>query len=129
MFLWWCNIHEMVSFGGFLVPFSPKYGSRLQQSRPDLVFHKTKTVSEQSERKIKCLCGNGTYPKSTVLVHFWAQFTQEKPKILPKTKIFPETTFLWLSYNTSPKSQMSHRIVIKLVKIQPFFWPKMDFLR
>ena len=129
MFSWRCNIHEMVSFGGFLGPFSTKYGSRLLQSRPDLVFHKTKTVSEQSERKIKCLCWNGTYPKLTVLVHFWAQFTKGKPKILPKTKIFPETTFLWLSYNTSPRSQINHRIVIKLVKIQPFFWPKMDFLR
>ena len=81
----------MAPFGGFLGPFSPKYGSSLLQFRPAVVSHKTKTVSEHSF-KIKCLSGNRTYPKLTNLVHFWAQFTPGKPKILPKTKVFPETT-------------------------------------
>ena len=51
------------------------------------IFHKTKTVSEQSF-KIKSLSGNKMYPKLMVLVHFRAQFTPRKPSILPKTKIF-----------------------------------------
>ena len=57
------------------------------------VFHNTKTLSEQSF-KIKCLSGNGTYPKLIVLVHFWAQFTPRKLKILPKPIFFPETSSL-----------------------------------
>ena len=79
------------------------------------VFHKTKTVSEQSF-KIKCLSGHKTYPKLIVLVHFWAQFTPKKPKTLPKPNFFPETTSLWLSTNTSPRSQINHKILIKLIK-------------
>ena len=71
MFSWQCSIHEMAPFGGFLGPFSPKYGSSLLKFRPEVFFHKTKTVSEKSF-KIKCLCGNRTYPKLTDLVHFWA---------------------------------------------------------
>ena len=90
---WRYSIHEMAPFRGFLGPFSPKYGSSLLKFRPEVAFHKTKTVSEQSF-KIKCLSGNRTYPKLTVLVHFWAQFTPGKPKRLPKNKVFPETTSL-----------------------------------
>ena len=90
MFSWRCSIHEMAPFGGFLGPFSPKYGSSLLKFRPEVVSHKKKTVSEQSF-KIKCLCGNRTYPKLMDLVHFWAQFTSGKPKILPKNEVFPET--------------------------------------
>ena len=92
MFLWRCSIHEMDSFGrggGFLAPFFPKYGSSLLKFRSEVVSHNTKTVSEQSF-KIKCLSGNRTYLKLTVLVHFWAQFTPGKPKILPK-KTFSQT--------------------------------------
>ena len=77
--------------------------------------HNTKTVSEQFF-KIKCLRGNGTYPKLTVLIHFWVQFNPRKSKILPNTKIFPEITSLWLSNNRSPRSQINHRILIKLIK-------------
>ena len=68
MFSWQCSIHEMAPFGGFLGPSSPKYGSSLLKFRPEVVSHKTKTVSEQSF-KIKCLCGNRTYPKLMDLVH------------------------------------------------------------
>ena len=83
----------MVPFGGFLGPFSPGYGSSLLKLRPEVASHKTKTVSEQSF-KIKFLSKKWTYPKLTVLVHFWAQFTPEKSKILPETKIFPESASL-----------------------------------
>ena len=73
------------------------------------------TVYKQSF-KIKCLSRNWTYPKLKVLVHFWAQFTPGKPKILPKTRIFTETTSLWLSNNTSTRCQINHWILIKLIK-------------
>ena len=43
-----------------------------------------------------------------------------KPKILPKTRIYRETTSLWLSHNTSARSQINHRILIKLIKIIHF---------
>ena len=56
--------------GGFWA-LSLTYGSSLLKFRPEVVSHKTKTVSEQSF-KIKCLCGNRTYPKLTDLVHFGA---------------------------------------------------------
>ena len=64
----------------------------------------------------RCLSTNGTYTKFLVLVHFWAQFTPGKPKILPKTKLFPETTSLGLSDDTSPKSQRNRRILVKIIK-------------
>ena len=83
----------MAPFGGFLGPFSPKYGSSFPKFRPEVVSHNTKKFSEQSF-KIKRLSGNVTYPKLTVLVNFCAQFTTGKPKILPKNKIFPETASL-----------------------------------
>ena len=92
------------------------------------VFHKTKTVSKQSF-KIKCLSGNKTYPKLMVLVHFRAHFPPENPKYCQKPNFFPETASLWLSNNTSPRSQINHRILIKLIKKTHFFWPNMDFLR
>ena len=78
------------------------------------VFHKTNTVSEQPF-KIKCLSRNLTYPKLTVLVNFWANFSPENRRYYQKPKFFPETTSLWLSNNTSPKSQINHRILTKLI--------------
>ena len=98
----------MASFGGFLGPFSLKYGSSFLKFRPEVVSHNTKTVSEQSF-KINHLSENGTYPNLTVLVHFWAQFTSGKP-ILPKNKIFPETTSLSLSTNKSQVPDNSHNL-------------------
>ena len=89
------------------------------------VFHKTKTVSEQSF-KIKCLSGNEAYPKLMVLVHFWAQFTSWKSNILPKIKFFSRNYILWLSNNTSPRSQINHRILIKLIK-KPHFLGHFSF--
>ena len=102
-------------FGGLLNTFSPKYRTSLLKFRPEVVSHKKKTVSKQSF-KIMCLSRNGTYPKLKVLVHLWAQFTPEKPKTLPKTRIFPETTSLWLSNNAGTRSKINHRILIKLIK-------------
>ena len=107
-------------FGNFLGSFSPKYGSNLLKFGPEVVYHKTNTLREQSF-KIECLSTNGTYPKYTVLVHFWAQFTPRKQKMLPKTKIFPETTSLGISNDSSPKSQINRRILIKNIK-KPIFW-------
>ena len=112
MFLLWCSIHETTLL---LCPFSPKYGTSLLKFRPEVVSHKKMTVYKQSF-KIKCLSRNWTYPKLKVLVHFWAQFTPGKPKILPKTRIFPKTTSLWLSNNTSTRSQINRWILIKLIK-------------
>ena len=57
------------------------------------VFHKTNAVSEESF-KIKCLSGNEAYPKLMVLVHFWAQFSTRKLKILPRTKFFSRNYIL-----------------------------------
>ena len=72
---------------------------------------------------MKCSSRNGTYRKLKVLVHFWAQFMLGKPKILPKTRIFPETTSLWLLNNTSTRFQINHRILIKLIQ-KIHFWGK-----
>ena len=109
-------------FGGFLSPFSPKCGTSLLKFRPEVVSRKTNTISKQSF-KIKCLSRNGTYPKLKVLVHFWVQFISGKPKILPKTRIFPESKSLWLLNNTSTRFQINHRILIKLIK-KTNFWSK-----
>ena len=109
-------------FGGFLSPFSPKCGTSLLKFRPEVVSRKTNTISKQSF-KIKCLSRNGTYPKLKVLVHFWVQFISGKPKILPKTRIFPESKSLRLLNNTSTRFQINHRILIKLIK-KINFWSK-----
>ena len=114
MFSWRCSIHEMAPFlGGFLSPFSHKYGSIFLKFRPEVVSHKAKAVSEQSF-KIKCLCGNRTYPKLRDLVHFWAYSTPGKPKVLPKKTKFSRKLHPY-DYK-SPKSQINHRILIKLIK-------------
>ena len=86
------------------------------------VFHKTKTVSEQSF-KIKCLSRNETYPKLMVLVLFWTNFPPENPKYCQKPNFLPESTSLWLSNNTSSRYQINHRILMKLME-NPIFWAK-----
>lgn len=57
---------------------------------------------------MKCLSGNRLYPTLRVLVLFWAQFT-------------PETTSLFLSNDTNPRSKINHRILVELIKKTPFF--------
>ena len=119
MFSWRCQDpwnHPFGGGGGGCWALSPlNIAQVLLKFWPEVVSHKTKTVSRQSF-KIKCLSGNGTYPKLNVLVHFWDQFTPWKPKTLPKLRIFPETTSLWTSYNTSTRSQINNRILTKLIK-------------
>ena len=74
------------------------------------VFHKTKTVSEQSF-KIKCLSGIETYPKLIVLVHFWAQFPPQKNQTFFQ-KLHP---YDYQVIHTGPRSHINHRILIKLI--------------
>ena len=54
------------------------------------------------------------HPKFTILVHFGAQFTAGKPKIMLKTKFSARTTSLGISNNIKPevpeKSQNSCKI-------------------
>ena len=108
-------------------PAFPKFDSSLLKFWPEVISYQTKTISKQSF-KIKCLSRNGNYTKLKVLVHFAAQFVAGKPEIMPKTKIFPETTSLWILNNTSTRSQINHRILIKLIK-KIHFWGKNGFLR
>ena len=126
MFSWQCGSYEMGPFWEFLGPFSPKYGSNLLKFGPEVVHHKRKTGCEQCF-KIRCLRTTGMHPNVSVLVHFWAQFTPGKPKILAKTKIFPESTSLGLSHDTSPKSQINRRILTKIFKEKHFLGPKCTF--
>ena len=47
-----------------------------------------------------------------------------------KTKVFPETTSLWLSNNTNLiEDRINHRILIKFIKKNIFGAKKIDFLR
>ena len=123
MFSWWCSSHEMSPFWVFLGPFSSKYGPKLLKFEPEIVHYQTKTVYQQCFI-IRCLRTNGTYPKFSVLVHFWAQFTPRKCKIFPKTKISPNTIFLGLSDDTSPKFQINRKILIKIIKNAHYLAPK-----
>ena len=110
-------------FGGFLGPFSPKHCSNSFKFGPEVVHHETKSVYEQCFKIIN-ISTNGTYPKFSILVHFWAQFTPGKRNIFPKTKFFPQTTSFGLSDDTSPKSQINRRILIKIFKNTHFLGPK-----
>ena len=122
MFSWRCSSHKMGPSWGFLGPFFPKYGSNLSKFGPEVAHHKRRTGCECF--KIMCLSTNRVYPRSSFLVHFWAQFTPGKRNILSKTKIFPETASLGLSDDTSPKSQINRRILIKIIKKPHFLSPK-----
>ena len=125
MFSWRCSSHEMGSFWGFLGRFSPKHGSNLLKFGPEVIYHETKKVYKQCF-KIRCFSTNGTYTKFSVFDHFWAQFTPGTQNILPKTKIFPDSTSLGLSVDTSPKCQIDRRILIKIIKETYFLGPKWD---
>ena len=59
----------------------------------------------------------------TVLVHFGAQFTAVKPKILLKTKHSGKTTCLGISKNVSRRSQKNHIILVKCSKSKHFLVP------
>ena len=108
-------------FRGFLSPFCPKYATSLLKSRRE-IYNKTKTVYKQSF-KIKYLSGNVTYPKLKVWILSGPNLSLENPKYCQKPEFFPETTSLWLSNNTSTRSQINHRILIKSIK-KIHFWNK-----
>ena len=57
-----------------------------------------------------------TYPKFTVLHHFWALFNPGKSKILAKTKISSKYTSSGLPNKISSRTYKNHRILIKLIK-------------
>ena len=120
---WRCSSHQMGHFWGLVGPFSPKYCSNLLKFGPEVVHHETKSVCEQCF-KIVNLNTKGTYPKFSFFDHFWAQFTPGKRIILTKTKFFPETTTFRLSDDTSPKSQINRRILIKIIKDTHFLGQK-----
>ena len=80
----------------------------------------TNTVFEKSF-KILNFGSNGTHLKFTVMFHFRAQFTNAKPKILLKAKLYGKTTSLGISNNVSPTSQKNYKILVKLSK-KNFFW-------
>ena len=111
MVSWQSSSHKMAQFEGFLGPFSPKYCRNLLKFWPEVIHHKKTTVYEQS-CKIMSLRGNGAYPKFTVLVQFWVQFTLGKFKTMPKTNIFPETASLELSNNASSRSHTDLTILV-----------------
>ena len=66
---------------------------------------------------------NGTHPKFTALIHFGAEFTAGKPKILLKTKLFGKTTFLGISNNVSLRTLKNNIILVNLSK-KTILWPK-----
>ena len=74
-------------FGFFWGPYSPKYCSILLKFWPEVFSNDTNTVFEKSFRTLH-FWSNGTHPKFTVLVHFGAQCTAGKPKILLKNQNF-----------------------------------------
>ena len=109
--------------GFFLAPYLPKYWSILLKWS-DVVLKITNTVFQKSFRLFN-FGSNGKHPNFTVLVHFGAQFTARKPKILLKirisTKITCRPTSLGISNNVNLRFQKNHIILVKLSKKQLFF--------
>ena len=61
---------------------------------------------------------------STQIRWFWSilgQIYPQETQILQKNKVFPETTSLFLSNDTNPRSKINHRIIVELIKKTPFF--------
>ena len=91
-FFYWFSIHEMATFWGFFSAlYFPKYWSILLKWS-DVVLKKTNTVFQKSF-KLFNFGSNGKHPNFTVLVHFGAQFTARKPKILLKIRISTKITY------------------------------------
>ena len=109
--------------GFFLALYLPKYWSILLKWS-DVVLKITNTVFQKSFRLFN-FGSNGKHPNFTVLVHFGAQFTARKPKILLKirisTKITCRPTSLGISNNVNLRFQKNHIILVKLSKKQLFF--------
>ena len=84
MYSWQCSIHEIAPFlwgRGFWTLSHPNL-ARVCWNFVRLFY----AVSIQSF-KIKCLGGNKTYPKLTVLVHIWVQFTPRNQRYCQKPQV------------------------------------------
>ena len=115
IFFYWFSIHERAPFWDFLGLYSPNYSSILLKGSV-VVVNKTNTVFQKSF-KIFNFGSNRTHAKFTVLVHFGAQFTARKLKILLKTRISSKTTYrpisLGISNNVSLRPENNHIILVK----------------
>ena len=115
IFFYWFSIHERAPFWDFLGLYSPNYSSILLKGSV-VVVNKTNTVFQKSF-KIFNFGSNRTHAKFTVLVHFGAQFTARKLKILLKTRISSKTTYrpiyLGISNNVSLRSENNPIILVK----------------
>ena len=74
MFSWRCSIHELVHFGGFWGPNSPKYGPILLKLAPEVAFKETQTLCQEFWKNSN-FCRNGRHPKFLRLVPLWPPFS------------------------------------------------------
>ena len=127
-------------WSGFLSPFFSKYGSILLTFWQEVVSYKKKTVFEHS-LKILCLRRKGTYPKFTVLVHFWAQCwwknfccgsTKTCVILVLVLSFFIFLSLLWhwvhFLHNLLKKIKIIKIIIVseafQTLKVVGVFWPK-----
>ena len=91
-----CSIFEMWSLlGEFLGPFSPKYDPILLKFWPEVISDKAKKRQFMSSLPKLCLSRNETYPKFTVLVHFWlGQIYPLKTQNIAKSQNFSKNYIL-----------------------------------
>ena len=108
--------YGVVNFKVFLLIQHPWKGWKILLKWSEVAPNKTNTVFQKSFKLLN-FGSNGTHPKFTVLVHFGAQFTARKPKILLKTRISGKTTYrpisLGISNNVSLRSENNHIILVK----------------
>lgn len=85
---WYCQFWVNQRYWGeFPGPFSSKSKSILLKFWPEGVFHKAKTVFEESF-KTMCLRGNWTYPKFKVLARFLGSIYPRKTQSIAKNQNF-----------------------------------------
>ena len=77
MFSWWCSIHEIVLFGSFLGPNSPKCCQILPKFLPELVFKETQTTLKEFWKNPN-FYKKRRYPKFACLVQLWSPFSSWK---------------------------------------------------
>ena len=87
MFSWQCSIHEIVLFGGFLGPNSPKCCQILPKVLPELVFKETQTVFQEFWKGSN-FYRNRRCPKFACLVQLWPPFSPEDGQNRGKWKNF-----------------------------------------
>ena len=100
----------MIPFWNCLGPL-PKYCLILLKL-PGIVSSKT-TVFQKPFRLLN-FGSNGMQLKFTVSVHISAQYTNVKPKILVKVKIYAKAASLGIINNVTPRSQKNNRVRVKL---------------